>query len=67
MDRSAKFWDRIAKRYAKRPVADDAAYQKKLEITQSYFQPHMEVLEIGCGTGSTAITHAPNVKRIAAI
>ena len=27
----------------------------------------MELLEIGCGTGSTAIIHAPYVKRIQAI
>ena len=27
----------------------------------------MEVLEFGCGTGSTAIVHAPNVKQIHAI
>ena len=28
MEQSLKFWDKIAKRYAKRPVADEAAYQK---------------------------------------
>jgi 2-polyprenyl-3-methyl-5-hydroxy-6-metoxy-1,4-benzoquinol methylase len=67
MDRSAKFWDRLAERYAKRPVADEAAYQKKLEVTRTYFRPDMEVLEFGCGTGSTAIAHAPYVKHILAI
>lgn len=67
MDKSAKFWDRIAKRYARKPIADEAAYQKKLQVTRDYLQPHMEVLELGCGTGSTAITHAPYVKHIHAI
>jgi ubiquinone/menaquinone biosynthesis C-methylase UbiE len=67
MDRSDRFWDRIAERYAKRPVADQAAYQKKLQVTRKYFQPNMAVLEIGCGTGSTAIAHAPYVKHILAI
>jgi len=67
MDRSVKFWDRIAKRYSKRPIPDEAAYQKKLQVTREYFRPDMEVLEFGCGTGSTAITHAPNVKHIHAI
>jgi ubiquinone/menaquinone biosynthesis C-methylase UbiE len=67
MDQSVKFWDRIAKRYSKQPIADEAAYQKKLEITREYFRPDMEVLEIGCGTGSTAIAHAPYVKHIQAI
>jgi ubiquinone/menaquinone biosynthesis C-methylase UbiE len=64
---SSKFWDRIAERYSKKPVADEAAYQKKLEITRSYFRPDMEVLEFGCGTGSTAIAHAPHVRHIRAI
>jgi ubiquinone/menaquinone biosynthesis C-methylase UbiE len=67
MDQSARFWDRIAERYAKRPVADEAAYQKKLQVTRKYFQSNMEVLEFGCGTGSTAIAHAPYVKHILAI
>ncbi len=67
MDQSGKFWDKIAERYSKRPVADEAAYQKKLQVTREYFQPDMEVLEMGCGTGSTAITHAPYVKHIHAI
>lgn len=66
-DRSAKFWDRIAKRYARSPVADEAAYQKKLEITRGYFLPDMEILELGCGTGSTAIAHAPFVGHIRAV
>ncbi len=67
MDRSVKFWDRIAKRYSNMPVADEASYQKKLEVTQGYFKSDMEVLEFGCGTGSTAITHSPYVKNIQAI
>jgi len=66
-DQSTRFWDRIADRYSKRPISDDAAYQKKLQVTRQYFQPGMEVLEVGCGTGSTAITHAAFVKHILAI
>ena len=64
---SAKFWDRIAVRYSKQPIADEAAYQKKLEVTRTYLQPDMTVLEFGCGTGTTAIAHAPFVKHIDAI
>ncbi|MDH3612409.1 MAG: class I SAM-dependent methyltransferase [Gammaproteobacteria bacterium] len=67
MDRSARFWDKIAERYSQQPVADETAYQKKLQVTREYLQPDMEVLEFGCGTGSTAITHAPYVKHIHAI
>ncbi len=67
MHPSAKFWDRLAERYAKQPVADEAAYQTKLQVTRQYFRPDMEVLEFGCGTGSTAIAHAPFVRHILAI
>ena len=64
---SSRFWDRIADRYARQPVKDEAAYQKKLQITQDYLQPNMKLLEFGCGTGTTALTHAPLVDRILAI
>ncbi|MFW2404329.1 MAG: class I SAM-dependent methyltransferase [Gammaproteobacteria bacterium] len=65
--RSEKFWDKIAARYAKRPVADEEAYQQKLRVTREYLRPDMQVLEFGCGTGSTAIAHAPYVQHIRAI
>ncbi len=67
MDMTAKFWNLMAKGYSKQPVADEAAYQKKLSVTREYLKPDMEVLEFGCGTGSTAIAHAPYVKNILAI
>lgn len=64
---SVNFWNRISKRYARQPVPDEAAYRKKLELTQQYLRPDMEVLEFGSGTGTTAIHHAPYVKRYRAI
>ena len=67
MSASEKFWDKTAQRYAKSPVADEASYEKKLNETQSYLKPHMHVVEFGCGTGTTAIKHAPYVKHIDAI
>jgi len=66
MDQAARFWDRHARRYSLQPIADEAAYQRKLEITRRYLQPDMEVLELGCGTGGTAIIHAPRVRHILA-
>jgi ubiquinone/menaquinone biosynthesis C-methylase UbiE len=67
MNSSARFWNRIATRYSRKPVPDEEIYKKKLEITQSYFRPEMKLLEIGCGTGSTALTHASQVSHILAI
>jgi ubiquinone/menaquinone biosynthesis C-methylase UbiE len=64
MAQPSQFWDRHARGYAKRPVADEAAYQRKLRVTQDYLKPDMEVLEFGCGTGTTAIIHAPFVRHI---
>ena len=66
MTDTSAFWDKVADRYSKKPVADEAAYQKKLRVTREYFRPDMQVLEIGCGTGSTAIAHAPFVKHLRA-
>jgi ubiquinone/menaquinone biosynthesis C-methylase UbiE len=66
MDRETKFWNKIADRYSRRPISDEVAYEKKLDITRKYFRPDMEVLEIGCGTGTTAIAHAPYVGHILA-
>jgi len=67
MSKPSRFWDRIAKRYAKQPVADEAAYQRKLDVTRGYLRPDMEVLEFGCGTGTTALIHAPFVKHITGV
>ncbi|MGI9247647.1 MAG: class I SAM-dependent methyltransferase [Woeseiaceae bacterium] len=64
MDRETAFWNKHADKYARRPISDEAAYQEKLEVTREYFQPDTEVLEIGCGTGTTAIAHAPFVGHI---
>jgi ubiquinone/menaquinone biosynthesis C-methylase UbiE len=66
MDREAAFWNKLADKYSRRPIADEAGYQKKLEVARRYFKPDMEVLEIGCGTGTTAIAHAPFVGHIRA-
>ena len=63
----AKFWDRIAEKYAKQAIADPKAYEIKLDLTREYFTPESKVLEFGCGTGSTALLHAPYVAQIDAL
>lgn len=66
MSNQSRFWDKRAEKYALRPVADQETYEKKLEVTRSYFRPDSEVLELGCGTGSTALLHARHVGHILA-
>jgi ubiquinone/menaquinone biosynthesis C-methylase UbiE len=66
MNDQSKFWDKMALRYSKCQIDDEGAYQTKLDVTRQYFRPDTAVLEIGCGTGSTAILHAPFVKHILA-
>ena len=66
MSKDARFWDRMAKMYFKQTIKDDEAYRIKLAMTQEYLRPDMEVLEVGCGTGGTAIAHAPHVAHITA-
>lgn len=63
---SAEFWDRAAPGYSKQPIADSESYHRKLATTQALMRPNMEVLEFGCGTGSTALEHAPHVAHIVA-
>lgn len=63
---SPAFWDKIAAKYASDPVRDESAYQHTLERTKSYLLPSDHVLELGAGTGSTAILLAPGVGHITA-
>lgn len=58
------FWDKIAESYARKPVADPAAYEAKLARVRALLRATDRVLEIGCGTGSTALRLAPAVAEI---
>ncbi|UWR65300.1 methyltransferase domain-containing protein [Phaeobacter inhibens] len=62
----AHFWNRIAPKYAKSKIRDEAAYQYTLERTRSYLTVGDHALEIGCGTGSTAIALSDAVGRVTA-
>lgn len=63
MAKTAEFWDKIAPSYAKQPIKDEARYEATLERVRGYLQPDHQVLELGCGTGSTALLLAPSVAR----
>ncbi|MHA1190171.1 MAG: class I SAM-dependent methyltransferase [Alphaproteobacteria bacterium] len=60
----ARFWNRIARKYAARQISDIPAYEKTLERTRAWLNADDTVLELGGGTGSTAILHAPHVRHI---
>ncbi|WIY27172.1 class I SAM-dependent methyltransferase [Parasedimentitalea psychrophila] len=66
MQQTTKFWDGIAEKYAKRPISDMAAYEYTLGRTRSYLGPEDQVLELGCGTGSTALSLADAVAQYTA-
>jgi ubiquinone/menaquinone biosynthesis C-methylase UbiE len=66
MPNPQKFWTTRAAGYAKSPIADIDAYTYTLDRTRSYLSKHDRVLEIGCGTGSTAMLLAPSVKQLTA-
>ena len=59
----AKFWDGAAKKYAASSIADMGGYERTLERTRALLEPHFTVLELGCGTGSTALRLAGGVQR----
>ena len=66
MQADAKFWDGIAPKYAKSPIKDVAAYDYTLGRTRSYLKTTDEVLELGCGTGGTALALADAVAHLTA-
>jgi arsenite methyltransferase len=67
MTADAAFWDRIAEKYAARPVPDVPAYERKLVIAKARFGRDYDVLDVGCGTGSLALELAPGVRHVHAI
>lgn len=64
---SVLFWNIMANRYSRQKIENPAAYEVKLAATREVLDPSHRVLEFGCGTGSTALLHAPRVSSILAI
>lgn len=59
----ARFWNRVARKYARDPIADPAGYEATLRRVQSLLSRDDSVLEIGCGTGTTALRLAGHTRR----
>ncbi len=60
---NATFWNKAAPKYAKDAIGDMPAYEETLDRMREILQPHHRVLELGCGTGSTALELADSVDR----
>ena len=58
----ARFWNRLARRYASSKIADMAGYEATLQRVQGLLSPDHSVLEIGCGTGTTALRLAAGTR-----
>jgi ubiquinone/menaquinone biosynthesis C-methylase UbiE len=58
----ARFWDRASRKYAKAAIADQKGYERSLDRTRTLLKPGDRVLELGCGTGSSAIRLAADVQ-----
>ena len=58
----ARFRDRTSQRYARGLIADQVAYERTLNRTRDLLASSDSVLELGCGTGTTALRLAGHVK-----
>jgi len=66
MSKAEAFWDGIAAKYAESPIKNQDGYEYTLNRTRSYLKPSDRVLEIGAGTGSTALLLADGVAEFVA-
>lgn len=60
---NVRFWDRAARKYAAASVGDVGGYENTLRRAQALLSPRHAVLELGCGTGSTALRLAAGTAR----
>lgn len=66
MQSQSGFWDRAARKYAAAPMKDIDSFEKTLARTRAHLRPDHRVLELGAGSGATAMRLAPDVAYILA-
>lgn len=57
--KDVEFWNRLASKYAKSKISDIEGYENTITRMSELLKSTDSVLELGCGTGSTAIRLAP--------
>ena len=62
--RKSAFWDRAARKYAADPIADQAGYEATVQRVQALLSSDQNVLEVGCGTRSTALRLAAGTRSL---
>ncbi|TPV94079.1 MAG: class I SAM-dependent methyltransferase [Myxococcales bacterium FL481] len=67
MSPDTRFWNRLAERYAAKPIANPKAYERKLALTRAELSPEQTLLDVGCGTGSLALELAGSVAHVHAL
>ncbi|MFL4469783.1 class I SAM-dependent methyltransferase [Tateyamaria armeniaca] len=66
MKSNPDFWTKIAEKYAASPISDVPAYEATMDRVVAHMPDGARVLELGCGTGSTALRLAPHAHSIIA-
>ena len=61
MSDASQFWDGVARKYAARPIANMPAFEQSMARVRAHLSAEDRVIELGCGTGSTALLLAPHV------
>ena len=57
----ADFWNRAARKYATSKISNMPAYEQTLDHVRRHLGANDRVVEVGCGTGTTALLLAPSV------